>query len=132
MRNFSAAVLSIGVVVALAGCTPALNDEEACVEVGKFAGEATSTIRNMTDNIASPSSLEVYSSRLIEISGEIEALNIASDEISDAMEDWVASTREIGVFFSSGWELGDAADSIVPAFDRFQIANNKMIRLCDL
>ena len=57
---------------------------------------------------------------------------LKNHEISDARGDWVASTREIGVFFSSGWEFGDAADSIVPAFDRFQIANNKMIRLCDL
>lgn len=132
MRIFSKAVLAIAVAIALTGCTPALNDEAACEEVNKFAGEATSTVRNMTENIADSRSLRVYANRLVEIAGEIEALNIANDEISDALGDWGGSTREIGEFFSSGWEFGDAADPILPAFDRFEIANNKMIRLCDL
>lgn len=132
MRNFVGASLSLGLVIALVGCTPALSDEAACEEISKYAREASSTVRNMTDNVANPSSLAVYANRLIEIADEAEALNVADDEISDTLGDWFDSTREIGVFFSSGWEFGDAADSIIPAFDSFQVANNKMIRLCDL
>ena len=132
MRRIRKVGVTLGVVVLLAGCTPALSDEAACEEINKYAGELSSTIRNMTENISEPSSLAVYSNRLVEISDEVGELNIADEEISDAVVDWVATSREIGVFFSDGWELGDDADQILPTFDRFQIANNKMIRLCDL
>ena len=132
MRNDLVAALSAGVVLALAGCAPALSDEAACEEVNKYAGEVTRTVADMTESIAGPRSLALYSNRLVELSDEIVSLDIANDDIASTVDDWVAATREIGVFFSSGYEFGDDVDAILPAFDSFSIANNKMLRVCDL
>lgn len=132
MRNLRIASLTLGAAIVLSGCSPALSDEVACKEVGKYAVELSSTSRNMTDNLAKPDSLAVYSKRMIEISDELDALNIGSRDISDTVAVWSSSAREFGVFFSSGWEYGDEVKQIVPVLDQFLVANSKMIRLCDL
>ena len=117
--------------VALAGCSASLSKEDGCKEAAKFASESSSTLNNLTNNIGQQPSQGTFASRLGEIADEASQLNVADSELKKTLEDWSSAQKEIGEFFTD-WEIGDGTESIIPAFDQFQIHNNKLIRICSL
>jgi hypothetical protein len=129
MKNARSATILITTSFLLVSCAPAMNDATACEEVSKYAGEISSTVNKMTENIDDPASLAIFSGRIVEIADEVAALNVRSAEISDVLEDWSALQREIGLFYSD-FQVGDEIESALILNDKFQVANNKLNRLC--
>lgn len=136
MRNLIGAGLSLGLVIALVGCSPALSEEAACEEIDAYSSEAAELIAQATESLEDDTSRNRFASRLTALGGEVSELSIADDRLSDTTLAWGNAMAEFGNSLTAD-SLDDLiseanADRFYAASDEWTIQDSTIRRLCKL
>ena len=136
MRNFVGVSLSLGLVVALAGCTPALNEEAACELIDAYSSEAAELIGQTTNSLTDDTSRNRFATRLNTLGTEIGELEIADEKLSETTIAWANAMSEFGASLTADSVeelISDAnAERYSAAGDDFTIQDSTIRRLCKL
>lgn len=136
MRNFTGAVLTLGFVIALVGCSPALSEEAACEEIDAYSSEAAELIGNATDNLADDTRRNRFAERLSALGSEVSNLSIADDKLSETTLAWATAMSDFGSSLTANSVdelISDAnADRFYAASDEWVVQDSTIRRLCKI
>lgn len=119
--------------VSLAGCSPTLSVEAACVELGSYAEELRFSADNLISSLSEEGARKVYAQNMSEIAEEVLLLQIGDRELAEASQKWAESIQTFGTLLSVDQEVllgGSYVDQI--SGDLATMDNNtaRLVRLC--
>lgn len=136
MQPLIGIVLSLGVVIALAGCSPGLSEEAACEEIETYSAEAGELIKNARENLTDDTRRNRFAARLTALGVEVSELSIADDNLSETTFAWGMAISDFGAAFTANSvdELLSEAnfERVYAATDETALQDATIRRLCKL